>query len=340
MLIQKNITANNYQNKNSKTNFKGHTIPPIEIWTSTGYSLSGPGGYVSGYKVPKEATPNYPGAYPNKHTKIYKAAPFEIISDETYKTHDYTIRDDLRLSQIKKDYKKGYMNFASNAWNEKEFINNKHNEAITKIEENKYYIDEYQKRKDFTSKETLKQKYTDKINKHQEGLTYHTNQEKILSSTLKTTQERFELLKALDDKMGEIHNTNKTIIKTYEDIEQNKNHTSAKKNIQRYIEEAKNIKATQAKAIKDVEKQFPVWDVYKISDEKAAVRAKYDNQLARIKNAITNTCKKIAQGKADIPKLLKKCENLKQQIPNLYKELDNCMANVEKLYKAKYPHWL
>ena len=75
-----------------KPAFKGRTEGP--------YNASSCGGYNPA--VPEGATPNYYGAHPQWNTKIYVAAPFEIVPEEAYRTHDYTVRTDLRFSDIKR----------------------------------------------------------------------------------------------------------------------------------------------------------------------------------------------------------------------------------------------
>ncbi len=342
MKITKSMNNNyNIVNKNkNQINFKGYTIGPDEIWTSTGYSTSGPGGYVSGYKVPKNATPNYPGAYPNKYTKIYKAAPFEIIPEEIYKTHDYTIRDDLRLSQIQKDYKNGYNNFASNAVNEQKFLEYHTNKYKKQSEEHKRLIDGYKKRMEFTTNDSVKQKYAIRLQKREKGFTESNKQMEGYKVPLQNAKERFKVLKALDDKIGEIH-------KSYseEQYEQKKlmdyrNPFTEETQIKEKLKKIKELEYEQSQAVKNAGNDLKPFQFEQIEEEKAAVRARYDVKINRLKEGIKNLNQQIADGKAEIPNIIKKCGIIRERISQLYKELDNCMANVEKLYKAKYPNWL
>ena len=317
--------------------FKGYTTGPDEIWTSTGYSTVGPGGYVSGYKVPKNATPNYPGAYPNKYTKIYKADPFEIIPEEVYKTHDYTIRDDLRLSQIQKDYKNGYKNFASNAENEKNFLAYNANKHREQSQYHQRLVDGYKKRMDFADKDSIKQKYSVKITDNEKKLAEANQKLNGYIEPLKNAEERFKLLKALDDKVGEIGAAYQEISSTGRKIMSCKNPTTEKDEIEKNLQEIKKLQYKQANAVKNAGNDLPKFEA---EEEKAAIKARYDVQINRIKENIKNLNKKIADGKAEIPNLIKKCDALREKIAQCYKELDVCMANVEKLYRTKYPNWL
>ena len=347
-LITNNInTLNNYRNNKSKINFKGYTLSSYRAHYDDNEIRK------DSWAVPKNATPNYPGAYPNAHTKIYKADPFEIIPEEVYKTHDYTIRDDLRLSQIKKDYKNGYNNFAKNAWDEKEFLTSKLKENEPLFEKTKKLNNGYEKRLLFVKDDLTKQKLYDRKNINKNKLDYHANQKNALTNALKNANERFDLLKELDDMAGVknsiIDEKNKTLYYIYDINKYSKEYDSLIKNKFKW---GASVKSSYKKNLEKSDKRIndainqgkTGEDLKKIIDKEIQskqIERKYFVECRRdAAISIISFRKHLVQGKIDLPKLEEKLKVLTEKISKIDIELDKIMAKIEKFYKAKYPNWL
>lgn len=349
------LLSNNYRNNLSKINFKGVTQGPIPVMRFVSYSTTlGGGACLDHYEVPPNATPNYPGAYPNKDTKIYRADPFEIIPEEIYKTHDYTIRDDLRLSQIKKDYRDGDKYFAKNAENEKGFLTYKRDEAVNKINEHNYYLDRYNTRLKYAQNEIAKEKYQKKINMHSENLKQETNQKNILNQTLENANARYKLLKEMDDCNSEFSNAT-SCLANFKQIshcnysERNPYEDASIKNI---FNEGHKIKQDYKMSMKNsdkrlnqiVSKNLPFEEKQKALlqelEYKKNLHQTYIETRRKLADSVKKTIKYINYGNSEISEYKNKIKIMEDKITQIIKERESIMAKIEKLYKSKYPNWL
>ena len=347
-----NYYSNNIKSNNS-INFKGYTIKPSPIVINHGYNPSMTDLDIAGYTVPANATPNYSGAYPNKDTKIYKAAPFEIIPEEIYKTHDYTLRDDLRLSQIKENYNKGYQNFAKNAYDEQQFLDSNRRKINDKIEHNKYYIDEYNKRLEYAKNDVTKGKLNKKIDSIKVELSNNQQQAEIYTKTLENANERFNLLKKVDDLVGKRSSLYYSKADISEKIMQINHSPKADSKIiqdgfaQGHV--AKNkyknyIKESNLKINKAIEKGVSPSELKKLYENELAYKQRlkqsYSDYRKEILLPVKEARKSIYKHEILLPQLEEKIKQITKQISQMDIDLDKLMAKIEKLYKAKYPNWL
>lgn len=347
-----NYYSNNIKSNNS-INFKGYTIKPSPIVINHGYNPSMTDLDIAGYTVPANATPNYPGAYPNKDTKIYKAAPFEIIPEEVYKTHDYTLRDDLRLSQIKENYNKGYQNFAKNAYDEKHFLDANRMEVNHKIEHNKYFIDEYSKRLEYAKNDDAKNKLNKKIDNVKVELRNNQQQAEIYTKTLENANERFNLLNEMDHLAGDRGNLLSEKFNASQKIQMIHYSSKADPKIiqdgftQGHIakNEYKNhIKESDSKINKAIEKGVSSSELKKMYEEELEYKQQLRKSYIRYRNEIASSIKAARKSiyEHDIlkPQLEEKIKQITKKVAQMDIDLDKLMAKIEKFYKSKYPNWL
>lgn len=348
-----NSNLQQQKKKEGQLNFKGYTLKPRPIVVNHGYNPSSTSPHIVGYEVPQNATPNYPGAYPNKDTKIYKASPFEIISEATYKKHDYTIRNDLKFSDIKNSYDYGYQNYAENAYLEKNFLSDLLIKSGEKIKEHNYYIDEYNKRLDFTKSDVAKSKFTSKINNVTDKLKQEENQKQILSKTLDNANERFSLLNTfdhmIDDRGNMLSKKSSALLKIMEIghtqngdmevIESNfKKGHEYKQKYKKYIKESDN------KVNKAISQGVSGKELQKIFDEEVAYKQSLNKQYTRAREGLLKTVmeeRRLIQNHTVIaPKLKENIKQLTEQIAQINIKIEKMLAKIEKFYKAKYPNWL
>ena len=130
--INHGVGVNKGVNRNAGITFTGRTESP--------YNASSCGGYNPA--VPEGATPNYYGARPEWNTKIYVAAPFEIIPEEAYRTHDFTVRTDLRFSDIKRVvFSDNYPEESMNSYERRKVLMNPKGFVRNAEEENEFLSD-------------------------------------------------------------------------------------------------------------------------------------------------------------------------------------------------------
>ena len=81
-----------------------------------------------------------------REVTAYIASPFEIVSEDNLNKNNFLQRNDLFLSQIKKDYRNGYFSFAENAREEIKFLTGLRDDLKTRYERNKELISRYNDR--------------------------------------------------------------------------------------------------------------------------------------------------------------------------------------------------
>ena len=271
----------------NKPNFKGHTVDAKPVWDRYVHEYAGnPDRYV----IPEGAVPNYPGAYPNKHTKIYIADPFEIVPDEVYKTHDYTVRQDLRLSDIQRQYKDGYKNFAHNAYLEKKFLTEILEEVKTDEEIYSDKVNRYRAIKELSDNKIADDKIDKILDEKEPILNGKVSRTKLVRDTLDNSNERFELLKEIDDTAGALGERNR-ILWEYSQLKQSvgekadyisrtqKQHQVIKKEHLNNIKELKTLASMDCLETMNIDRSKIIADMNKkISDYKTY----YSKTLKRV----------------------------------------------------------
>lgn len=343
----------NLQIKTNSIKFKGHIIgtdPGVMI----SYSNSGPDTYAFD-SLPEGATPNYEGAYPHRGTKIYKAAPFEIIPEEVYRSTDYILRDDLYLSQIKKDYKSGYKNFAANANEERKFaeekidLNNKkinqqyeeiekHREEIKKVRgvNNGYGYTDYYTSERRNGWQAIEH-HLDEINDKNEKINSLNEKNKVWLENKEKANERYNVLKDVDDLAGK-KQSNIDAQRYYEEKINSANSA-------RYYKEKIQDEIKNGKALKNKEKGQLAFIAQKDSPEivkkqTEIIKAKYKPMYEKILENINYYIRSMQGEKAKIPEYKKHIQEIIKNRTVLEAKMEKAIEAVEKLYKAKYPHWL
>ena len=143
--------------------------------------------------------------------RIYVASPNEKIPEKIYKTHTHIQRNDLYLSQIKKDYPHGYKNFAQNAYLEAEYYKELQKNKNTIINKNTKEIDSLTKKHEVVSKENLSPKlkerfekdYNNKVNAMKKEIDETTRLADYADKNLDKAEKRFEVLKEMDELGGQ-----------------------------------------------------------------------------------------------------------------------------------------
>jgi len=321
--------STNNQNKKNNTSFKGHTEGAVKIIeTKPYYSHYSPNTYIAGYKLQDRATPNYKGAYPNKYTKVYVADPFEIISEDKYKTHDFTVRNDLRLSDIKNSYKNGYQNFAKNAYDEINYLQYLYTPETTNknIENNKLRIQALRERADFNQNDKyVNEFYQKKIDKTTQDIQNDTIKLSNHNKQIDTAKKRYDLLLEMDTIGPKYHHANRltlryTTLHNYETPEQAI--TGEYANASEVFKTHKDKKSEYKQNLANEQ------DLKKQNEIKAQYRAYKANAIRKI----SEIRKKI--------QLAKEFQGEKQKLPAFEKALEECMKKIEVFYKANYPTWL
>ena len=342
--IQTNLSTNN-----NRVKFTGHTEKATPV-----YRQSSPGGSghnhdsissIDHYEV-KGGVPNYPGAYPNEHTKVYVAAPFEIVPDEAYRTHDYTRRTDMRLSYIQENYKRDFypqlnVSFAQNSKDEKEFLEGLLEKAIVdeglQEEKNKRLKGMF----NMAEKQETKDILSTKLQGNEADLLSKSHNTNVIKETLANANERHTLLTELDELRRERESIkdaeqNPWKLTCYGSPESRMNDADVKLN-KIFAEHKVSKKAHKESANAfDTLRQNQLINKQQLEEniakEKANYETTYKNALKEAKELRWkwNVERKWVEYQKDFPAAIAKVERL----------MDECLKKIEVLYRTKYPHWL
>jgi len=336
-------TKQQTQNKKKDIAFKGYTTGPVPIekyhpgytgWTE-----------ILGYTVPDGAVPNYPGAYPNKDTKVYHAAPFEIIPDKVYKETDYVHRNDLRLSDVKNNYRHGYQNFARNAYDEQNFLRDLRYDLQRPYEEHKNRVEHFKERQEYTQSDEIKAKYQARIDENTLKMNEYAEKKKPLDDLIENANERFNLLKEVDDTMGEKRRLEYELY-YYDNYDVKEN----PRKINRLYQEADEIFADR----KEKRNLFNenMRDFNTLADSKhgqelglnaqtlAETKQVHIESYTRYVNGVKEEIQKRRQEIARLRAIPAEMEGKRAKIAELEEKVQTCLKKLEVLYKTKYPHWL
>lgn len=318
---------NNHNNKQKSTTFTGHTESAIPIYKQKfQYSHYGANYDIVGYTLQEGATPNYPGAYPNEHTKVYVADPYEIIPEEAYKTHDFTKRNDLRLSDIKNRYKNGYQNFANNAYMEELFLKQISWDVDKKVKRQSFLSNAFEERVEFSNK------YQNRLESAQKNLENEQTRKQILDEQIKNAGERYNLLKDLDDKGPKYSETRNKIYSYNQYYSADTNEEISKL----YDKAGGLFKVHKQNKIKHYRSISKAASGNKTPEQKIEVVEHIEYYYKKYKESMLSKIQYIREQIKDI----KEVQNAQKELPILEKALEECMKKVEILYKTKYPNWL
>lgn len=350
--VQYSIPRRNFANKNtSQPNFKGYThevticypshyehFEPrynmIENLKETGTKLS--------YKDLNEREYDMYNRINQIPPRIYIASPNEEIPGKIYKTHTHIQRNDLYLSQIKKDYRYGYKNFARNAYLEAQHYKElqKNREEITG--KNTKKIEALTKNYEIVAKENLPQKVKERLEHDRNEKVLQLKQEMEIAQkqaqradkNLDKAQKRFEVLKKMDELGGQYNQLMADIAKVSSLPYNRPSHSfyhrnDALKNVEK-IEPVYNKKAEQLKRL-ELDKDMK-------NKEAAVQKAKNElNELKQQLEAAKAELKHWQDFMAEEDKQREKLQTVDE--PALVEKMNKAYEDIAVFYKKYYPEW-
>lgn len=320
---------NNQLSQNTRPTFTGKTIGPEHHM-------------YRGYEVPMYATPNYEGAVVNANTKIYKAAPYEIISEEIYKNHDYTLRQDLRLSQIQETYNNhnqywlyDFKRFVQNAREENAFLGEHISNTQKEISEHQELVDGLNERVEYAEKDSVKSRYGQELQKESDIIAYNQGIISQAQEAKKNAEERQLLFEEADTILDEERSIREKLSNRHDDIYGSEEEYTQK--LDKMVEEGKAEKSNFNKKLEGISKLSESgFDEESIEQLKQAEYARYLEKKQKISREI----EAIKQTISKITGLKEETASLHSRLEVLEKNLAECMKKIEILYKTKYFHWL
>ena len=284
-----------------------------------------------GYKKPEGLPP-----------RIYIASPHEVIEDWVYKKHTHIQRNDLFLSQIKKDYVWGYKNFASNAYLEEQNYIELQKKRDETVAANKKEIERLKKECETFSnslpsenlKKQLHETYNKKIAKFEQENEKVTSNAKYADENIEKAKKRFVVLKKIDDISGEINSKRHECYNSKKKLKDDK---------EKLAKNEKLFERIQNDYKKRVERLNVIKDTGDFKNKKEAMKkagTDFENNKKSVKKETLKTKKSIGELKHEISVLESKIKKIEtKEIPALEKKLDEEYKNTEKFYREYYPEW-
>ncbi len=341
------ITAISANNNYNKPVFKGHSITYHKERASM-YTTE------EKFYLPPRLITLMPPAYYAKDATVYIASPFEIVSEENLNNHNYLQRNDLFLNQIKKDYRNGYFNFASNATEEINFLTVLRDDAKKRYDRNKELITRYDERKDTENfaNDEAREKYNERKTKNEVLAKQEKQQIDSLNKQIETAKERYELLLPLDKIGGDKNYLMRMESYVKNDISNEKYSIKRhKENIAGIVEEFKETRRLYDKKIDRINRTAnhePNPDTKKLQERvkiRRDERIKILNEEFKAKKA--ELARQIQMEKGAIKECERKIDGYNDRLQSMYKEfaeldrqLDAAYSKVDAFYRKNYPDWL
>ena len=341
------VTAISANNNYSKPQFQGYSRTykkeRVSMYTTE-----------ERFYLPSRLVNLTPPAYYAKEVSVYIASPFEIVSEENLKNNNYLQRNDLYLNQIKKDYRNGYFNFASNATEEINFLTILRNDTQKRYDRNKELITRYNERKDTEnfSNEGAREKYNERKTKNETLAKQEKQQLDNLDKQIDIAKERHELLLTLDKIGGR-----KNDLMRYEGYVKG-NISNEKSSIrghkERIAEIVTEFKETRRLYDKKIDRINRTANHEPNPDTKALqerIKVRRDERIKLLNEEFKAKKAELAR-KIQIEKdAIKECENriagYNERLQGMYKDfaeldrqLDEAFAKVDAFYRKNYPDWL
>ena len=138
--------------------------------------------------------------------RYYIAAPFEAIPEEVYSTHTKIQKNDLYLSQIKKDYGRRVNTFALNAVEEKKYLVERENQLKQRIQFINDRLEEQKEIAEKIAKMKISKELNEAIEAHLKQKEVRVNKEKAAATNelskipqkVETSEKRYAVLSVMD----------------------------------------------------------------------------------------------------------------------------------------------
>ena len=274
--------------------------------------------------------------------RIYVASPNEKIPEKIYKTHTHIQRNDLYLSQIKKDYPHGYKNFAQNAYLEAEYYKELQKNKNTIINKNTKEIDSLTKKHEVVSKENLSPKlkerfekdYKNKINALKKEIDETTRLVDYADKNLDKAEKRFEVLKEMDELGGQYNQLMADIAKV-----SSLGYTRPSMSFYRCQDAEKNIEKIEPLYNKKVRQLERLEQTEEITNKEKAVE-KAKTELQKIKQQLDDARAELKHWQNVYAQEDKQREKLLSVDKSALRiKMDKTYENIASFYKENYPQW-
>ena len=274
--------------------------------------------------------------------RIYIASPNEEIPEKIYKTHTHVQRNDLYLSQIKKDYPHGYKNFAQNAYLEAEYYKDLQKNKDTIINKNTKEIDSLTKKHEVVSKDNLSPKlkerfeedYNSKVNALKKEIEETTRLADRADKNLDKAEKRFEVLKEMDELGGQYNQLMADIAKV-----SSLGYTRPSMSFYRRQDAEKNIEKIEPVYNKKVRQLERLEQTEEITNKEKAVE-KAKTELQKIKQQLDDARAELKHWQDVYTQEDKQREKLLSvDQPALMAKMNKAYENIASFYKENYPQW-
>lgn len=272
--------------------------------------------------------------------KIYIASPNENIQEEVYKNHTHVQRNDLYLSQIKKDCNWEYKNFASNAYLEIEYykdLQKKRDDAAAKnTEEIENLTKNYNAiaKDDFSPKikERIEEDFNKKISQLKKEIEIKKQAAIYADENIQRAEKRFEILKGLDELNGQIS----AKVKEISEIDSQECFRSSYYRRREHLEKIEKLEPmfeSKENQIKRLELLEELKDKEKALNKAKAELSALKEELEKERQGVQKWQSVMDKENAQIAKLRN------EDIPAIQEKIKAYYPKVEKFYKEYYPEW-
>lgn len=270
--------------------------------------------------------------------RIYIASPNEEIPPEVYKTHTHVQKNNLWLSQIKKDCMRGYMNFASNATCEMEHykeFQKKRDEIVEKntkeIEQIQRHLETMTKNSPESTNTAAEEKYSSRLFQLANEISEIQQKTQRADKNMDKAQKRYNVLKKLDDLCEQLYS------KRIEESDLNSSFYYSYSYSMNKLKDKLEILEKQYNAKQEQAKRLQKISVPQIAELARAKKAKdlllTEEEIEKVKREI----KSLKDEKDFKVALIEKIEH--EEIPALKEKIEEEFKNVEQFYREYYPEW-
>lgn len=271
--------------------------------------------------------------------RIYIASPYEEIPPEIYKTHTHIQKNDLWMSQIKKDSMEGFMNFACNATCEMEHYKELQAKRDEIIDKNTKEIELLKERHEETLKNCpeninakVEEKYNNRISQLEKEIEEAKQKTERVDKNMEKAERRYDVLKKLDDICRQITSKKQEIyeLSSYSIYGSNNFRIGELKEDVEKLEKIYQIRQEQVKRLRNMTSSKIVEIALEKSEEAMfAIEQKIEDAKRQINNLSMNE---------DVRKaFIDKINN--EEIPEIQEKIKEELKNVEKFYRQYYPEW-
>ena len=324
--------------RNSIRNFSGFTLNEQERLPANSY----PTGYRIEEKDYTEDEEWYHRSRWKEPIRVYIASPNETITEEIKRKHTHIQTNNLLLSQIRNDYKNGYNNFGKNGYKEIEHFEGLRDHCQKIVEKNTKEIEDTKQKLSQAKKnplapglmKKLEYKYTTRIDMLENEIVHCNEVINDCNQKLPISYKRFEVLKGIDDTVGEIAKLDEKIYSYTHDEHSHGSisyywHNEASKK----MNELTNKFEIAGKKLENIKK------IEDFSGKEKAMK-KLQDEIERLKEEISQTKKELEKWEN-----VMKEEDAQRYIletqdkVRLFQKLDEAYNKTEQFYREYYPEW-